>query len=85
MAQGTLHYRKKEWKEAARYLQESRVVEPAVLLMLCEAQLESGQTSEARETAQLVTTFAAGQPDVVESVKKLLDRHQLTLEGSPSS
>jgi tetratricopeptide (TPR) repeat protein len=85
MAQGTLHYRKKEWKEAARYLQESKVVEPAVLLMLCEAQLESGQTSEARETAQLATTFAAGRPDVVESVKKLLARHQLTLEGSPSS
>jgi len=85
MAQGTLHYRKKEWKEAARYLQESKVVEPAGLLMLCEAQLESGQTAEARDTAQLATTFAAGRPDVVESVRRLLARHQLTLDGSPPS
>jgi tetratricopeptide (TPR) repeat protein len=85
MAEGQLHHRKKEWKEAARDLQESKVVEPAVLLMLCEAQLESGQTAEARDTAQLAATFGASRPDVVESVRKLFARHQLTLEGSPSS
>lgn len=85
MAQGELHYRKKEWADAARYLQESKVVEPAILVMLCEAQLESGQAAEARETAQLAATFAAGRPDVVEAVKKILARRNLSLEGSPSS
>ncbi len=85
MAKGQVHLRRREWKDAARYLQESKVVEPAILVMLCEAQLESGQAAEARETAQLATTFGASRPEIVEAVKKLLARHQVALDGSPSS
>jgi tetratricopeptide (TPR) repeat protein len=83
MAIGQLHFRKKEWAEAARYLQESRVVEPEVLLMLCEAQLESGRRAEAQETAQLLLTLSAGDAELLAAVRRLLDRHQLPLETGP--
>ncbi len=49
MALGQLSFRRKSWAEAARYLQESKVVVPAALLMLCEAQLELGQRPAAQE------------------------------------
>jgi tetratricopeptide (TPR) repeat protein len=77
MAVGQLHFRKKEWADAVRYLQESRVVEPAVLLMLCEAQLESGLREQAQETAQLVATFASTNAEAMSAVARLLERHQL--------
>jgi tetratricopeptide (TPR) repeat protein len=80
LAVGQLHYRKKEWSEAARYLQESRVVEPTVLLMLCEAQLESGQRDQARETGQLIATFGSANPEVSAAARRLLERHQLSLD-----
>jgi tetratricopeptide (TPR) repeat protein len=87
MAAGRLHFRKKEWAEAARYLEDSRVVDPGVLLMLSEAQLESGRPDDARETARLVTTLAAGDPRLLAAVKDLLERHRLPFEpeGSPAA
>jgi tetratricopeptide (TPR) repeat protein len=80
LAVGQLHYRKKEWSEAARYLQESRVVEPTVLLMLCEAQLESGQRDQARETGQLIATFGSANAEVSAAARRLLERHRLSLD-----
>jgi len=77
MAVGQLHYYRKEWAEAARDLQESHVVELPVLLMLCEAQLESGGKDDARETAQLITTFAAARHEVLAALGRLLERHAL--------
>jgi tetratricopeptide (TPR) repeat protein len=60
MAFGQLCFHKRDWKNAAQYLQESRIVDPRVLLMLCEAQLELGQKSQALDTMDLVETLAAG-------------------------
>lgn len=77
MALGQLAYRKKSWGEAAQRLEESRVVEPAVLLMRCEAQIESGRTEAAAETAQLVATL--GDAEVWEALKRLFARRQLPL------
>jgi tetratricopeptide (TPR) repeat protein len=85
MAAGELHFRKKEWVEAARGLEESRVVDTAVLLMLCEARLEAGQPAQAQETAQLIATLAAGNARTLAAVKELFDRHQLPLEIDPTA
>jgi tetratricopeptide (TPR) repeat protein len=84
MAVGELHFRKQEWAEAARALEESRVVEPRVLLMLCEAQLESGQKARAQESAQLVATLAQ-DPRTIASLKQLFERYGLAVEGAPAS
>jgi tetratricopeptide (TPR) repeat protein len=84
MAAGQLHFRKKDWVEAARYLEESRVVDPAVLLMLCEARLEAGQPAQAQETAQLIATLAAGNARTLAAVNQLFDRHHLQLEIDPT-
>jgi tetratricopeptide (TPR) repeat protein len=80
MAVGQLHFRKSEWADAARYLQESHVVESGVLLMLCEAQLESGHEDQARETVQLIATFASASPEVATAARRLFERHQLKID-----
>ena len=81
MAQGQLHFRKKEWKEAARDLSESKIAEPAVLLMLLQAQLEDGERAGAKETGQLIDTLGPSNPGVQEAARQLLERHPLTPEG----
>jgi hypothetical protein len=82
MAEGQLHFRKKEWKEAARDLGESKIAEPSVLLMLLQAQLESGEQAGARETALLIDTLGIGNTEVVEAAQKLRARYPAAAEGS---
>jgi tetratricopeptide (TPR) repeat protein len=60
MAFGQLCFHKRSFGDAALYLQESRIVDPRVLLMLCEAQLELGQRNQALDTMDLIETLAAG-------------------------
>ena len=80
MAMGRLNFRKENWKDAERYLVESRVVETNVLLMLCEAQLRQGRRKEAEDTAAVIRTLTAGEPDTLAAVQRLLER----FEGSGS-
>jgi Flp pilus assembly protein TadD len=80
MAKGQLHFRKKEWADAARYLQESHVLEPAVLLMLCEAQLQGGQRDPALETARLIATFGSSNEQVMTALGRLLEQRGLRLD-----
>ena len=82
MAEGQLHFRQKEWKEAARDLQESKIAEPSVLLMLLQAQLESADRDGARETAQLIDTLGPASGEVLEAARQLMARHSLAPEGS---
>jgi tetratricopeptide (TPR) repeat protein len=83
MAVGQLHFRKRDWADAARYLVDSRAAEPSVLLMLCEAQLETGQRAQAQETAQILSALSAGDAPALASLTRLLARHQLRIEGPP--
>jgi tetratricopeptide (TPR) repeat protein len=80
MAMGQLHFKRKEWAEAVRYLKDSRVVESSVLLMLCEAQLRLEQRTEARETARVITTLASGKAETMAAVRRLLERYGLPLD-----
>jgi tetratricopeptide (TPR) repeat protein len=82
MAQGQLHFRRKEWKEAARDLSESKIAEPSVLLMLLQAQLESGEKDGARETGLLIDTLGIGNADVVEAAQKLRARYAAAPEAN---
>ncbi|MBN2369633.1 MAG: tetratricopeptide repeat protein, partial [Vicinamibacteria bacterium] len=84
MAMGRLCFQRKNWAEAERYLQESRVVIPEALLMLCEAQIETGRKDQAQETAQTVVTLAAGDETVLAALNRLLERHKLRLDADPS-
>ena len=80
MAIGQLHFRKKEWAEAARYLQESRVVDSSVLLRLCEAQLQLGRPAEAQETARVLAGLSAGKPESLAALRGLSERFAVALE-----
>lgn len=81
MAQGQLHFRKREWKEAARDLSESKIAEPGVLLMLLQAQLEGGEREGAKETGQLIDTLGPSNPGVQEAARQLIERHAVAPEG----
>jgi tetratricopeptide (TPR) repeat protein len=76
---GQIHFRKKSWAEAARYLQESKVVVPAALLMLCEAQLELGQGPAAQDTARVLTALTPGDADTFAKVERLSERYHVSL------
>ena len=84
MAMGLLRFRQESWADAARYLQDSRVVDFGVLLRLCEAQLRLGQPSPAQDTARVVAALASGKPDVRASLQRLFERHGIPLEPEPS-
>jgi hypothetical protein len=81
MASGQLHFRKQEWKPAARDLSESKIAEPAVLLMLLQAQLSGGERDAAGETAKLIETLGPSSPEVLEAARRLMAR-QPGPEGS---
>jgi tetratricopeptide (TPR) repeat protein len=83
MAMGLLRFRQERWGDAARYLQDSRVVDPGVLLRLCEAQIRLGQPSAAQDTARVVTALAAGRPDTMTALKNMFERHGIPLEAEP--
>ncbi len=74
MASGQLHFRKQEWKPAARDLSESKIAEPAVLLMLLQAQLSGGERDAAAETAKLIETLGPSSPEVLEKARRLMAR-----------
>jgi tetratricopeptide (TPR) repeat protein len=80
MAEGQLHFRQQEWTQAARDLSESKIAEPFVLLMLLQAQLESGERDGARETAQLVDTLGSADAEVLAAARRLLARYPLAPE-----
>jgi hypothetical protein len=48
--------------------------------MLFEAQLESGQRDQARETGQLIATFGSANAEVSAAARSLLERHRLSLD-----
>ena len=79
MALGQLHFRRRNWAEAARYLQESKVVVPAALFMLCEAQLELGQRPAAQDTARVLTALAPGDAGTSATLKRLFERYGVPL------
>jgi tetratricopeptide (TPR) repeat protein len=79
MGLGQVHFRRKDWAEAARYLQESKVVIPAALLMLCEAQLELGQGPAAQDTARVLVALVPGDAGTHAAVKRLSDRYRVAL------
>jgi tetratricopeptide (TPR) repeat protein len=85
MAMGLLSFRQGRWADAARHLQDSRVVDLGVLLRLCEAQLRLGQPSQAQDTARVVAALAAGKADVTASLQRLFERHGVPLEPEPAS
>ncbi len=83
MAMGLLSFGKEDWAAAARYLQESRVVDFGVLLRLCEAQIRLGQPSQAQDTARVISALAAGKADTMSALKKMFERHGIPLEADP--
>jgi tetratricopeptide (TPR) repeat protein len=83
MAMGLLRFRQERWADAARYLSDSRVVDPGVLLRLCEAQIRLGQPAQAQDTARVVTALAAGKPDTMAALKGVFERHGIPLEPEP--
>ncbi|HYN05667.1 MAG TPA: tetratricopeptide repeat protein [Vicinamibacteria bacterium] len=83
MAMGLLRFRQERWADAARYLSDSRVVDPGVLLRLCEAQIRLGQPSQAQDTARVVTALAAGKPDTMTALENMFERHGIPLEAEP--
>jgi tetratricopeptide (TPR) repeat protein len=76
---GQLRFRQKSWTDAARYLQESKLVVPAALLMLCEAQLELGQAPAARDTARVLVALAPGDAETRARVARLFERYKVPL------
>ena len=83
MAMGLLRFRQERWADAERYLSDSRVVDPGVLLRLCEAQIRLGQPSQAQDTARVITALAAGKPDTMTALKSMFERHGIPLEAEP--
>ena len=83
MAMGLLSFRKEGWADAARYLQESRVVDPGVLLRLCEAQIRLGQPSQAQDTARVITALATGKTNTMAALERMFERHGIPLEAEP--
>lgn len=84
MASGKVQFAKKNWGEAVRLLQESRVVESEVQLMICEAQLQSGQRDQAQETAQIIAALSTTNTGVRAALERLLARFQLRLDSEPT-
>jgi tetratricopeptide (TPR) repeat protein len=86
MALGQLNFRRRNWADAARYLQESKVVVPAALFMLCEAQLELGERPAAQDTARVLTALAPGDAQTAATLKRLFERYGVPLasEAAPS-
>ena len=83
MAMGLLSFRQERWADAARYLQESRVVDPGVLLRLCESQIRLGQPSQAQDTARVIAALATGKADTMAALKSMFERHGIPLEADP--
>jgi tetratricopeptide (TPR) repeat protein len=80
MALGELCFTRGEWADAARHLEDSRVIVPEALLMLCEAQLRLGRRADAQGTAQLVVTLASDSGTQTR-LRQLLARFDLPLES----
>jgi tetratricopeptide (TPR) repeat protein len=83
MAIGLLRFRQERWADAARHLSDSRVVDPGVLLRLCEAQIRLGQAAQAQDTARVVRALAAGKADTMTALTGIFERHGIALEAEP--
>lgn len=65
---GELEYAKAQWREAARYLDESRTQEVSTLLLMCDAYMRAGNRDKAHEAAELVQAFAHGDKQPLEKL-----------------
>jgi tetratricopeptide (TPR) repeat protein len=83
MAIGLLRFRQERWADAERYLSDSRVVDPGVLLRLCEAQIRLGQPSQAQDTARVITALAAGKADTMTALNSMFERNGIPLDPEP--
>ena len=65
---GELQYQNGQWSEAAHYFDESRTQEISALLLMCEAYARAGNHGKAVEAAELIKTFAHGEPRALEEL-----------------
>jgi tetratricopeptide (TPR) repeat protein len=65
---GELQYARGQWREAARYFDESRTQEVSALLLMCNAYVRSGNRNKAHEAAELIRAFAHGDPKSLEEL-----------------
>ena len=69
---GEVHYRKGEWNEAISLFVRSKTSIPRFLYMLTDAYFQVGNTAAADVTAESLAAYAHGQPEVMASLKQLL-------------
>jgi tetratricopeptide (TPR) repeat protein len=87
---GEVRYRQGRWSDAVEQLSRSKTVEPSLLYMLCDSYFHVGKVKDADLTAELLTAYSKGDPEVMRGLIDLLLRNQQTelaqrLSGKPVS
>lgn len=72
---GEVRYRQGNWNEAIRLLVRSKTATPRFLYLLTDAYFQVGNTAAADITAESLAAYAHAQPEVMASLKDLLQRH----------
>ena len=68
---GQLNYAQGHWSIAARYLEDSRIKQPEVLVKLCDAYSRAGQAQQVQMTAELVHIFAPDDSAAIAAVDRI--------------
>ncbi len=72
---GEVRYRQSRWNEAISLFVRSKTSTPRFLYMLTDAYFQVGNTSAADITAESLAAYAHQQPEVIASLKELLQSH----------
>jgi len=75
---GEVRYRQGRWSDAVEQLSRSKTVEPSLLYMLCDSYFHVGKVKDADLTAELVSAYSKGDPEVLRGLIDLLKRNQQT-------
>jgi tetratricopeptide (TPR) repeat protein len=75
---GEVRYRQGRWPDAVDELSRSKTIEPSLLYMLCDSYFHTGKVKDADLTAELLTAYSKGDPEVMRGLIDLLKRNQQT-------
>jgi tetratricopeptide (TPR) repeat protein len=75
---GEVRYRQGRWSDAVQQLSRSKTVEPSLLYMLCDSYFHVGKVKDADLTAELLSAYSKGDPEVMRGLIDLLKRNEQT-------
>jgi Flp pilus assembly protein TadD len=69
---GVVRYKQQRWSDAEENLAKSHTRTPALLLELCDAYFRTGDTKDAKLTAETIVVYAKGDQQVLDELSALL-------------